>query len=123
MKNIVSTAQPLVTLAKFFCYFPFAFNKKYKLRLSKFSILHASINVLIVFYIIKLRISHLSEYQLEGSFVSKITYLVSAALTMSFTILCLVVNILNKKVVEKFFEEFWKFDKIVSKFKMKLKSD
>ena len=110
MEAMLDSIRPILTKLSKIGIFPFTLQLNGILELSTNKVLYSISILALKIVFIYLRIIHIYEYKLEGSFVSKLTFIFASIATIIFISITIVVNIAFKKFVEDFLRTFWEFD-------------
>ncbi|KAL7015677.1 hypothetical protein ACKWTF_016593 [Chironomus riparius] len=111
MDELVKSFQPLVKTSGYFGFLPFKLqHTEGSAKPSKLKICFAIFLVVLLSYFIYLRAIHINEYRQQGSFLSKITLLISYLMTEILYTVTVVVNFLSRKVFAIYIKTLWKFD-------------
>lgn len=115
MDGIVKSFKPLAKISGYFGFLPFNLHlAKGSAEPSKLKICFSIFLVVIYSYFIYLRALHINEYRQQGSFLSKITLLISHLMTEILYIVTALVNFLSRNVFAVYLKTLWKFDEKVS---------
>lgn len=114
MHELIHSFDPLLKALSVFGFLPFKLNFDGSSRVSVFHISYSISLVFIFGYLIYLRISHFNDYQLEGSFLSKISFLIGVIETELFLFATIGLNLFNRKGFDFYFKAIWQFDCEVS---------
>lgn len=104
---------PLVKISNLFGFFPYTVKPDGKLEKSLLQVAYIISLFLIMNYFLYLRIIHINEYTQQGSFLAQIATVFIVLLTEFFIFISLILNLLNRKFLEKFLKDLWKFDEEV----------
>lgn len=117
MDKLIESFKPLAKTSGYFGFLPFNLNSgKGLAEASKPKVCFAVVLVILYSYFIYLRILHIDEYRQQGSFLSKITLIISHLMTEVLYIVTVVVNFLSRKVFADYMTTLWKFDDKVRNF-------
>lgn len=114
MENLTKFFTPFFKILKIFGYLPFLILNNGQLRISKSTFIYSLCFLILLDYFLYLRIIHKDEYRLEGSFLSKISFLCGALLSRAFTEIAIISNICQMKRLESLIKLMSRCDKEVS---------
>lgn len=114
MEDLVKFFSQFFKILLFFAYLPFELHTNGHLFISKTSCFCSLLFLTLLDYFIYLRIIHMSEYRLEGSFLSKISFLCGTLMSRGFTMASIITNIYQRKRLEKVIKLLCSFDQEVN---------
>lgn len=97
-----------------FAYLPFELHTNGLLLVSRRSCFYSLLFLTLLDYFIYLRIIQMSEYRLERSFLSKISFLSGTLMSRGLTMASIIINIFRRKRLEKVIKLLYSFDQEVN---------
>jgi hypothetical protein len=116
MNEILISVKPLYIIGKIFGFMPFKLLENGEVKTSIFSIVHGIGIFFTLNLILLLRIEHGDDYHQQGSLLSKFTLICAMFFCVSFAVITILLNFLNRDRFHDLIRSLWKFDNELKRF-------
>lgn len=110
MDELINCLKPLVSISKMFGFLPFNLQSDGTLKFSRIIFFYSVISVVVSKVFAVLKMIHMDEYRMEGSFISKISFVLANLMSIAFTIISIIMNLIHVDILEAITKTLWAFD-------------